>query len=103
MSRRRRTRTRSRRNRRRSGRHFLAPDDKNPDPRLGEINWRVVLEERPEGGEHKVAFETELGDPYSVKIRKTYTLGPKDYHVGLKIEIERLPGGQKGKGQLRYQ
>ncbi len=83
--------------------HYPTPEDKYPDPRLGETNWKVVSEERPAGGEHKVAFETELGDPYFVKLRKTYTLGPKDYHVGLKIEVEGLPGRAKGKGLLRYQ
>jgi YidC/Oxa1 family membrane protein insertase len=83
--------------------HYAKPDDKHPDPFLGETNWKVVAEERPEGGEHKVVFETELGEPYFVKLRKTYTLGPKDYHVGLKLEVERLPGGKKGEGQLRLQ
>jgi YidC/Oxa1 family membrane protein insertase len=83
--------------------HYPTPDDKYPDPKLGEMQWKVVAEERPEGGEHKVVFEAELGDPYFVRFRKTYKLGPKDYHVGLSIEIERLPGGEKGKGQLRYQ
>jgi YidC/Oxa1 family membrane protein insertase len=83
--------------------HYPTPDDKFPDPKLGEIEWKVVSEEHQEGGEHKVVFEAELGDPYFVKFRKTYTLAPKDYHIGLKLDIERLPGGQKGKGQLRYQ
>lgn len=83
--------------------HYPTPDDKYPDPLLGEANWTRVSEEHPPGGEHKVIFEAELGDPYFVKFRKTYTLGPKDYHVGLQIEITRLPGGKKGAGQLRYQ
>lgn len=83
--------------------HYPTPESKYPDPRLGETNWKVVSEERPPGGEHKVVFETELGDPYLVKLRKTYTLGPKDYHIGLRVEVEALPGRTKGKGQLRYQ
>ncbi|MCI0705506.1 MAG: YidC/Oxa1 family insertase periplasmic-domain containing protein [Planctomycetia bacterium] len=85
--------------------HYPTPDDKYPDPRLGEINWNVVAEERPDDGPHRVVFETELGEPYYVKIRKTYTLAPKEYHVGLKIEIEKLKvaGASKGKGQLRLQ
>jgi YidC/Oxa1 family membrane protein insertase len=83
--------------------HYATPDNRHPDPYLGEINWEVVEEMRPAGGEHKVVFEAELGDPYFVKFRKTYTLGPKDYHFGLRIEIERLPGGQKGQALLRYQ
>ena len=38
-----------------------------------------------------------------MKFRKIYTLSPGDYHIGFKLDIERLPGGQKGKGLLRYQ
>ncbi|MBP3960992.1 YidC/Oxa1 family insertase periplasmic-domain containing protein [Gemmata sp. G18] len=85
--------------------HYPTPDDKNPDPFLGTTNWTVVSEERPNEGDHKVVFEKELGEPYFVKLRKTYTLGPKDYHVGLRVEIEKLevPGSVKGRGQLRYQ
>jgi YidC/Oxa1 family membrane protein insertase len=83
--------------------HYPTPEDKYPDPRLGETNWKVVSEERPAGGVHKVVFETELGDPYFVKLRKIYTLGPKDYHIGLRMEVEGLPGRAKGKGLLRYQ
>jgi YidC/Oxa1 family membrane protein insertase len=63
----------------------------------------VVAEEHPEGGVHKVVFERQLGAPYHVKFRKTYTLAPRDYHIGLKIEIEALPGREKGKGQIRIQ
>ncbi|MCE9563466.1 MAG: YidC/Oxa1 family insertase periplasmic-domain containing protein [Planctomycetes bacterium] len=83
--------------------HYPTPDDKTPDPKLGEMLWNKVVEELPADGDHKVVFEASLGEPYFVKFRKTYTLSPKDYHVALKIEIERLPGGVKGKGQLRYQ
>lgn len=83
--------------------HYPTPEDRYPDPHLGEINWRVVREDRPTDGPHQVVFETELGEPYYLKITKTYTLAPKDYHIGLRIAIQRLPGGEKGKGQLRYQ
>jgi YidC/Oxa1 family membrane protein insertase len=82
--------------------HYPTGDDKYPDPLLGTTNWKVVAEQHPADGPHVVAFETELGEPYFLKVRKTYTLGPKDYHVGLKVEFERT-GGQKGKGQFRYQ
>ena len=83
--------------------HYPTPEDKTPDPLLGEKNWTVVSEERPAGGKHKVVFETELGEPYFLKFRKTYTLGPKDYHIGLLLEIEKSRDGQKGKGQTRLQ
>jgi YidC/Oxa1 family membrane protein insertase len=87
--------------------HYLtdSAEDKTPDAKLGEMNWKVALEDRPVGGEHKVVFEAELGAPHFVKFRKTYTLGPRDYHIGLRIEIEKLaaPGSAKGAGQFRYQ
>jgi YidC/Oxa1 family membrane protein insertase len=84
--------------------HYPTGDDHYPDPYLGTTNWKVAAEDRPAGGRpHSITFEAELGDPYFVKIRKTFTLGPKDYHLGLAVEVERLPGGQKGRGQLRYQ
>jgi YidC/Oxa1 family membrane protein insertase len=82
--------------------HYPSADDKYPDPLLGTTSWKVVQESRPDGGEHKVVFEAELPDPYFMKIRKTYTLGPKDYHIGLRVEFTRT-GGQKGKGQIRFQ
>ncbi|HUR53861.1 MAG TPA: YidC/Oxa1 family insertase periplasmic-domain containing protein [Gemmataceae bacterium] len=83
--------------------HYENADDKSPVNTLGERNWRVVSEEHPAGGDHKVVFETELGDPHFIKIRKTFTLGPKDFHVGLKLEFEQLPGRQKDVGKFRYQ
>ncbi len=83
--------------------HYATPEDKYPDPFLGETDWKVVSQEVPQDGEQKIIFEAELGDPYFVKFRKTYTLSPGDYHIGFKLDIERLPGGQKGKGLLRYQ
>jgi|GEM_PF-538621 len=85
--------------------HYATSEDKHPDPRLGEINWKVVSQELPQGGEHKVIFEAELGEPYFIKLRKTYTLSPTDYHIGMRIDIEKLkvPGAAKGKGVLRLQ
>jgi YidC/Oxa1 family membrane protein insertase len=84
--------------------HYRNPDDKYPDPELGASHWAVVAEEKdPNGVTNKVVFERQLGAPYHVKFRKTYTLGPRDYHIGLRIDIEALPGREKGKGQLRIQ
>jgi YidC/Oxa1 family membrane protein insertase len=81
--------------------HYPTPDDKYPDPHLGTVNWKVVEEGRPADGPHRVVFETELGDPFFVKLRKTYTLAPREYHFGLKLEISRV-GDKKGK-PFRYQ
>ncbi len=83
--------------------HYPTPDDKYPLPDLGERNWKLAAQSPPGELPQSVAFETDLGEPYFMRIRKTYTLAPKDYHAGLKVAFERLPGGAKGKGQLRYQ
>ena len=81
--------------------HYAGPDDKYPDPLLGTVNWAVVEESHPADGPHRVVFETELGEPYFVKLRKTYTLAPTDYHVGMKLEITRVAG--KTGRPFRYQ
>lgn len=83
--------------------HYATLEDNYPDPFLGETDWKLISEERPPGGEHKIVLEAELGAPFHVKFRKTYTLSPGDYHIGFQLQIERLPDGQKGKGILRYQ
>jgi hypothetical protein len=49
--------------------HYPTEKDTNPDPMLGERNWKVVSEEHPQGGEHKVIFEAELGEPYFQYLR----------------------------------
>lgn len=91
--------------------HYRDADDKQPVSDLADRNWSRAEDEKSlgdkpkmlEGGVEQVTFETELGAPHFVKIRKTFTLGPKDFHVGLKLEFEQLPGREKDKGKLRYQ
>lgn len=85
--------------------HYSTPEDKYPDPHLGETEWRVVEQEHPENGIHKVVFEKELGAPYHLRIRKTYTLGPRDYHIGFQLDITRLPlpEGKTNRVPVRFQ
>jgi YidC/Oxa1 family membrane protein insertase len=83
--------------------HYPTPDDNYPDPLLGTMNWTVVDEQRPADGPHQVVFEATLPDPYFLTIRKTYTLGKKDYHIGMKLEFTRQKSGLKGKGLFKYQ
>lgn len=83
-------------------------DDHYPQPTLGERDWKVVevRQPKPAGDAAEpwaVAFETELAAPYSVKIRKTFTLHPKEYDFRLKVEVVGLPGRKPGAGQFRYQ
>lgn len=76
----------------------------HPSPELGNRTWTVVEQHQPtDGGEWRVVFETTLGAPYHLKIRKTYTLAPKDYHVGFRVDIEPLPERAKEAGKFRYQ
>ncbi len=82
--------------------HYSSPDAKFADPLLGEKNWKLVEDSGPLGDVHTVVFETELPAPYFLKFRKIYTLGRKDYHIGLRIEIEKT-GGAKGQGKTRLQ
>lgn len=79
-------------------------NDDYPSPELGTRTWTVVEKVQPtDGGEWRVAFETTLGAPYFLKLRKTYTLKPKEYHVGFTLDVTPLPGRAKGKGIFRYQ
>jgi YidC/Oxa1 family membrane protein insertase len=85
--------------------HYTTPEDKYPDPYLGETEWRLVEKDYPENGTHRVVFEKELGAPYHLRIRKTYTLGPKDYHIGFQVDITRLPlpEGSTTRAPIRFQ
>ncbi len=81
--------------------HYPTPEDKNPDPFLGTVNWRTDGPKVLPTGEHQATFEADLDEPYFITIRKIYTLAPKDYHVGLRIEIVKRPGTARAK--FRYQ
>lgn len=73
-----------------------------PSPELGTRTWKVASEGKV-GDVQTVRFETELGSPYHLRIAKTFSLSPGDYHVGMTIDIEPLPGRQKGAPFFRYQ
>lgn len=91
--------------------HYPTIEAKRPESLMGEDEWEPApgygTKEAPKikvlpTGEHEMAYEYKLEDS-KYKFTKTYTLGPKDYHVSLKIKIERLPGAVKGQTPLRYQ
>jgi len=77
-----------------------------PSGELAERLWKIA-EQSPstESSEARVVFETTLAAPYFLKIRKTFTLGPKDYHVGMKLDFEALPGRptDKDRAKFKYQ
>lgn len=78
-------------------------DDKYPLPTLAEQNWKVVSLKQPKDGPWEVAFEAELGAPYHLKLRKTFSLSRSDYDFKLKVEIVPLADRLKGSGKFRYQ
>ncbi len=77
--------------------------DSYPSNELADRIWTVV-EEVPskDGSEARVVFETTLAAPYFLKLRKTFTLSPKDYHVGMKLDFEAIPGRQTDKDRARF-
>lgn len=76
------------------------PEDHWPLPDLGQKAWTMTDQQRTEEM-HSVTFQTDVPS-HHLTITKTYTLKPKDYHIGLKIEIKKT-GGAKGQNKFRYQ
>jgi YidC/Oxa1 family membrane protein insertase len=80
------------------------PDTKGEDfplDWLGHRIWKRIEPETIHEGEpvQKAVYETEV---QGVKITKTYTLEPRDYHVGLEIKLE-LADPQAKERTFRYQ
>jgi YidC/Oxa1 family membrane protein insertase len=74
----------------------------HPSTELGDRNWTLVSSGKTDAGWQAV-FETDLDAPYFLKLRKTYSLRPREYHVTLKFDIEPLAGRSKDRGEFRYQ
>jgi YidC/Oxa1 family membrane protein insertase len=79
---------------------YAKPDDRQPEETLGVRDWRLVSNKRNADGQ-EVVFETESPEQ-DLRIIKTYTLHPGDYHLGLKIELRRL-GNRPEAIKYRYQ
>lgn len=83
--------------------HYLSPNAEQPVDTLGTRDWEIESVFNDEtADEQQVVFKTELGDPHNVVIRKTFTLKRKEYHIGMKVDIARIPG-KTGHNKLRYQ
>ena len=78
-------------------------NDLHPSTELATRHWKLVSSGKTEAGEATAVFETDLGAPYFLTLRKTFTLAPKDYHVGMKLDVIPKEGRAKGKGVFRYQ
>jgi YidC/Oxa1 family membrane protein insertase len=83
--------------------HYASPDseEKQPLDTLGRRDWAVTERPQPGATEQRVDFTTELPD-LGVRITKTYTLKPREYHLGLSVRVERLPDA-KVATPFRYQ
>ncbi|MGL4421252.1 MAG: YidC/Oxa1 family insertase periplasmic-domain containing protein, partial [Gemmataceae bacterium] len=83
---------------------LILEDDNYPSAELAERTWKVVQLQQPKDGQPwVVAFETELPAPYFVRVRKTFTLHPKEYDFRLALQITALPGRQEKVAPFRYQ
>jgi len=71
--------------------------DSYPSEELAQRIWKIV-----ERSETKVVFETALAAPYFLKITKIFKLDPKNYHVGMKLDFEALPGRPTDKDRARF-
>lgn len=82
--------------------HYESADDTRPVNTLGVRDWDVAeVSNDPASDTQKVVFQTEVGAPHHVRVRKTFTLHRRDYHVGMRVDVSRLDG-QAGK-PFRYQ
>jgi YidC/Oxa1 family membrane protein insertase len=75
-------------------------DDLQPLDTLGIRDWQIV-EKNINGNEQRVAFATDLSE-FGVRVVKTFTLKPREYHLGLDVKVERLADAKESK-PFRYQ
>lgn len=89
--------------------HYPDADAVDPVLGLGETTWQFEGRESLAGDIEQIKFSTLVPGLESVKITKTYRLGPKDYHLGLLLEFERVKDGSVKDGgdakdlKFRYQ
>ncbi|HEV3261190.1 MAG TPA: YidC/Oxa1 family insertase periplasmic-domain containing protein [Gemmataceae bacterium] len=74
--------------------HYAKPDDPNPEATLGTREWTVKSLENRGDQEQAVVFTTDVPG-LDVRITKTFTLKPGDYHLGLALKFERTGTGRE--------
>lgn len=68
--------------------HYADADkDEHPVNELGERVWKLTGQSAPETQPQWAAFTTELPDN-GVRLVKTYSLMPGDYHIGLEVKVQ---------------
>ncbi|HEV3203970.1 MAG TPA: YidC/Oxa1 family insertase periplasmic-domain containing protein, partial [Gemmataceae bacterium] len=84
--------------------HYSNPgeNEDHPEGDLGESVWTVVSKKNGINDEcHEVVFTCDVPGQ-NITLTKTYTLWPKDYHIGLAIAMERKGDGTDP-SYFRYQ
>jgi YidC/Oxa1 family membrane protein insertase len=86
--------------------HYPVGDDpksptQHPVNELAERVWTVAEPANADDGS-RVTFETDLGAPYHIRIRKTFTLKPGEYHFGFQLSFDALPGRAAGKEAVKF-
>ncbi len=81
---------------------YAKPDDPQPQPELGSMEWTLQGKQiNPEKGHWEATFAADVPNA-DLRILKTYSLDRDDYHLGLKVEIQRK-GLSKEPIKFRYQ
>ncbi|MCI0643122.1 MAG: YidC/Oxa1 family insertase periplasmic-domain containing protein [Gemmataceae bacterium] len=87
--------------------HFQDPDSAHPVLTLGKQIWKHEPLKVLEDGTHEIRFYTSIDDSRyrHIVISKTYRLKPREYHLGLVLEIKDTREKHKdaAKTKLRYQ
>ncbi|MFL5342914.1 MAG: YidC/Oxa1 family insertase periplasmic-domain containing protein [Gemmataceae bacterium] len=72
--------------------HYAQPNELRPEADLGEREWKLLARPADADSESQSAsYSTDLTE-FGLRIIKTYTLTKGDYHVGLAVKIEKIPG-----------
>ncbi len=84
--------------------HYEEPGDDNPVLGLGEKVWTFEGKQTV-GDSHEARYSTHVPGLEHVKVVKVYRLGPKDYHIGLLVELHdtRQRDGKNAPTPFRYQ
>lgn len=87
--------------------HYDTPPEGNnshPSAELATRKWEVVGERAgTDETPGEVAFETTLGAPHHVRVRKTFTLAKTDFHVRMRVEFTPTADREAGAPKLAYQ
>jgi YidC/Oxa1 family membrane protein insertase len=79
---------------------YEKPEDTRPLDVLGKLEWETKDESDPDNRKWQVTFSTQVPGR-DLRISKTFTLKPDEYHIGLTVTIAPSKGTEKSR--FRYQ